>query len=43
MLIMGGGSVYHGTTTLQGQQTRVAFSKDGRDWSAPQRILREGE
>ena len=42
MLTMGG-SVYRGTTTLQGRQPRVAFSKDGRDWSAPQRVLGEGD
>jgi len=42
MLTMGG-SVYRGTTTLQGRQPRVAFSKDGREWSAPQRVLGEGD
>ncbi|MSU71913.1 MAG: exo-alpha-sialidase [Opitutus sp.] len=37
-----GGSVYEGRT-LKGKQSRVLFSSDGRTWSAPQRILREGE
>jgi hypothetical protein len=42
MLVMGG-SVYRGTKTLLGRQPRVAFSKDGRTWTAPQRVLSEGE
>ena len=42
MLTMGG-SIYRGTTTLQARQPRVAFSKDGREWSAPQRVLGEGD
>ena len=37
-----GGSVYEGTT-LKGKQSRVLFSSDGRNWTAPQRILHEGE
>ena len=37
-----GGSVYEGKT-LAGKQSRVLFSTDGRNWSAPQRILHEGE
>lgn len=42
MLLMGG-SVYKGTKTLQGRQPRVSFSQDGREWTAPQRILSDGE
>ena len=37
-----GGSVYEGRT-LKGKQSRVLFSSDGRTWTAPQRILSEGE
>jgi hypothetical protein len=37
-----GGSVYEGKT-LKGKQSRVLFSPDGRSWTAPQRILSEGE
>jgi len=37
-----GGSIYVGTT-LKGKQSRVMFSEDGRHWTAPQRILHEGE
>src|SRR4051794_20206643 len=43
LMIIGGGSVYKGTTTLQGRQPRVSFSQDGRTWSPPQRVLSEGE
>ena len=42
LMITAGGSVYQGTTLL-GRQPRVAFSKDGREWTAPQRVLSEGE
>jgi hypothetical protein len=42
-MIVAGGSVYGGTTTLQGRQPRVAFSQDGRQWTAPRRVLSEGE
>jgi len=38
-----GGSIYRGTTQLQGRQPRVAFSKDGREWTAPRRVLDEGD
>lgn len=41
MLVMGG-SVYEGKT-LKGRQPRVAFSSNGRDWTAPRRVLEEGE
>src|SRR2546423_3048675 len=42
LMIVAGGSVYEGTT-LKGRQPRVCFSKDGREWAAPQRVLSEGE
>jgi hypothetical protein len=42
LMIVAGGSVYEGTKLL-GRQPRVAFSRDGREWSAPQRVLTEGE
>ena len=42
LMIVAGGSVYEGTT-YKGRQPRVLFSPDGRDWSAPQRILAEGD
>lgn len=38
-----GGSVYLGTKVLKGKQSRALFSSDGRNWTAPQRILKEGE
>jgi hypothetical protein len=41
--IVAGGLVYKGTTTIMGRQPRVSFSKDGREWSAPQRVLSEGD
>ena len=43
LMIVAGGSVYEGTKTLKGRQPRVAFSNDGRTWTAPQRVLNEGE
>jgi hypothetical protein len=42
LMIVAGGSVYEGKT-LKGRQPRVTFSKDARTWSAPQRVLSEGE
>jgi hypothetical protein len=42
LMIVAGGSVYEGTKLL-GRQPRVAFSKDGREWTTPQRVLTEGE
>jgi hypothetical protein len=42
LMIVAGGSVYEGKT-LKGRQPRVTFSKDARDWTAPQRVLTEGE
>jgi hypothetical protein len=41
MLVLGG-SVYEGKT-LKERQSRVAFSSNGTDWSAPQRVLEKGD
>jgi hypothetical protein len=43
LMVVAGGSVYGGTKTLMGRQPRVAFSKDARTWTAPQRVLQEGD
>lgn len=43
LMLVAGGSVYGGTRTLQKCQPRVAFSRDGREWSPPQRVLAEGD
>ncbi len=42
LMITAGGSVYQGKTLL-GRQPRVAFSKDAREWTRPERVLSEGE
>jgi len=42
LMIVAGGSVYEGTT-YKGRQPRVLFSSDGSTWSAPARILTEGD
>ena len=42
LMIVAGGSVYEGRKLL-GRQPRVAFSKDGKDWTTPRRVLTEGE
>lgn len=42
LMIVAGGSVYEGKT-LTGRQPRVAFSRDGKEWTATQRVLEEGE
>lgn len=42
LMIVAGGSVYEGSRYV-GRQPRVLFSSDGRTWSAPQRILAEGD
>ena len=42
LMITAGGSVYEGKT-LKGRQPRVTFSKDAREWTAPLRVLSEGE
>lgn len=43
LMVVAGGSVYRGGSQLLGRQPRVAFSKDGRQWTEPQRVLSEGE
>jgi hypothetical protein len=42
LMIIAGGSVYEGKT-FKGRQPRVTFSKDGREWAPPQRVLEEGD
>ena len=42
LMIAAGGSVYRGGKLI-GRQPRAAFSSDGRNWSATQRVLSEGE
>lgn len=42
LMIVAGGSVYEGKT-LKGRQPRVTFSKDAKIWTAPERVLTEGE
>lgn len=42
LMIVAGGSVYEGKRYL-GRQPRVMFSADGSTWSAPQRVLAEGD
>jgi len=41
MMILGG-SIYEGKT-FKGRQPRVAFSSDGRTWSAPKKVLEPDE
>ena len=43
LMLVAGGSVYGGTTTLKTMQPRVAFSLDGRKWTSPRRVLTEGQ
>ena len=43
LMIVAGGSIYGGTKVLKGRQPRVMFSKDGKTWSTPRKILSEGE
>lgn len=43
LMIVAGGSVYNGGRTLLGRQPRVAFSTDGKSWTATQRVLSEGD
>ena len=43
LMIVAGGSVYNDKKILLGRQPRVAFSKDGREWTATKRVLEEGE
>ncbi len=42
LMIVMGGSVYDGRTLVT-RQSRVAFSADGRSWTAPQKVLSPGE
>ncbi len=42
LMIVAGGSVYEGKKLL-GRQPRVAFSKDGKEWTATKRVLAEGD
>jgi hypothetical protein len=42
LMLVAGGSVYGGTTTLKAMQPRVSFSFDGRTWTTPRRVLEEG-
>ncbi|HTD65085.1 MAG TPA: sialidase family protein [Candidatus Limnocylindria bacterium] len=41
MLVLGG-SIYEGKT-LKGKRPRVSFSKDGKQWSAPQPVMEEDD
>jgi hypothetical protein len=42
LMIVAGGSVYEGKKLL-GRQPRVAFSKDGKEWTDTKRVLAEGD
>jgi len=42
LMLVAGGSVYEGRNLL-GRQPRVAFSRDGLEWTPTQRILGEGD
>lgn len=42
LMMVAGGSVYEGKKLL-GRQPRVAFSKDGKEWTATKRVLAEGD
>ena len=42
LMMVAGGSIYKGKT-FKGMQPRVTFSKDGHTWTAPERVLAEGE
>ena len=43
LMIVAGGSIYGGTRLLKGRQPRVMFSADAKQWTAPRRILSEGD
>lgn len=43
LMIVAGGSVYRGGTTLLGRRPRVMFSADGKTWTRPEAVLAEGE
>jgi hypothetical protein len=42
LMMVAGGSVYEGKKLL-GRQPRVAFSKDGKEWTATKRVLADGD
>ncbi len=42
LMIVAGGSVYEGKKLL-GRQPRVAFSRDGKEWTPTKRVLAEGD
>jgi hypothetical protein len=42
LMVNCGGSLYAGTKVLKGRQPRVAFSADGKKWTAPVKILEDG-
>lgn len=43
LMMVAGGSIYEGTRVLKGKQPRVLFSKDGKQWTPPQKVLTDGE
>jgi hypothetical protein len=43
LMIVCGGSVYLGTRQLKSRQPRVMFSRDGRNWTVPQKVLGEAD
>jgi len=43
LMMLAGGSVYKGGTTLLGMQPRVAFSSEGKTWTQTQWIMGEGD
>ena len=43
LMLVAGGSVYGGTRKLKSRIPRVAFSKDGHEWTATRKVLSEGE
>jgi hypothetical protein len=46
LMILAGGSIYVGQAgglSYKGRQSRVAFSRDGRRWTAPRKILASGD
>lgn len=43
LMLVFGGSIYHGGKVLLGRQPRVAFSADGRTWGPPTKVLAEGD
>lgn len=43
LVIVAGGSVYNGGTTLLGRRPHVLTSTDGKNWSPPDKVLAEGD